>query len=306
MLEFAFIAMLALSAATQQSHSPFPSPAVPTSADTELVLPSQADPAVHQHDDANVVILPQNHAAGVPLAIFLPGSGGRPENALPLLHTIAGQGYRVIGLSYDDTPSVGYVCVRQADPTCSARVREMRTFGRGPALVTNPPAEAINARLIAVLKFLQHEHPADHWGAYLTPDGRPQWSRILVSGLSQGAGMAALIAKTYPVYRVVLFSSPWDTTGADRHPAPWLSRPSATPPERWWAERHARENATELLVHAYAALRIPPSHILVFNLGVSPARKALSDNPFHGSTIKNIGYRPEWQRMYGTPQASDN
>ncbi len=272
--------------------------------DMERVLPSQADPAVKQHDETNIVIMPQDHAATVPLAIFLPGTGGRPQNAAALLRTIAGQGYRVIGLSYDDQPSLSMVCPMQPDPACSGRFREMRTFGRGPAPVDNPPAEAINARLVALLKYLAREHPGDNWGVYLSADGHPEWSRILVSGLSQGAGMAAFIAKFYPVYRVVLFSSPWDTTGRDQHPAPWLSRPSATPPERWWAERHARENTTELIAHAYSALGIPKNHILIFNGGLGPAQHSKGENPYHVSTIGNPEYRSEWREMYGTASGS--
>ncbi len=299
-LQFILLAMLVVPAAVLTPNALAQSTALPKSDDTEWVLPSQADPAVQQHNDANAVILPQNHAPGVPLAIFLPGTHGRPQNALALLHTIAGQGYRVIGLSYDDAPSLSQVCPKRPDPACSGRFREMRTFDHGPAPVDNPPAEAINGRLIALLKYLVHEHPADHWGDYLTPEGRPQWNRILVSGLSQGAGMAAFIAKFYPVYRVVLFSSPWDVTGADRHPAPWLSRPSATPAERWWAERHAREKTTELIAHAYKALGIPPDQILIFNRGLGSVPKGSGENPYHGSTIQNTEYQPEWQRMYGT------
>ena len=272
--------------------------------DMERVLPSQANPGVQQHDEPNIVIMPQDHAATVPLAIFLPGSGGRPQNAAALLHTIAGQGYRVIGLTYDDEPSLSKVCPKQPDPTCSGRFRGMRTFGRGPAPVDNPPTEAINARLIALLKYLASEHPDENWGAYLNAEGRPEWSRILVSGLSQGAGMAAFIAKFYLVYRVVLFSSPWDITGRDKHPAPWLSRPSATPPERWWAERHARENTTELIAHAYSTLAIPKDHILIFNGGLEPAQTSKGENPYHVSTIRNPEYLSDWKKMYGNISAT--
>ena len=265
----------------------------------ELVKPSQADPRITQHDEDNVVLLPDGQGKDAPLAIFLPGSNGRPQNVLPLLQTVAQQGYRVIGLSYDDSPSVSQVCPKQPEPACSARFREMRAFGRGSGPVSNPPAEAVDARLIALLQYLNREHPDAGWSAYLTPDNRPQWSQMLVSGLSQGAGMAAYIAKFYPVYRVVLFSSPWDVTGRDHHPAPWLSHASATPADRWWAERPAREKTPKLLEHAYQALEIPRDHILIFNrdLGFSP--KAGAENPYHGSTVKNTDYRPEWRQLYG-------
>ena len=54
------------------------------------------------------------------------------------------------------------------------------------------PAESIVARLVAALRALDRQAPREGWGAYLDGD-QPRWDRILVSGLSQGAGMAAFI-----------------------------------------------------------------------------------------------------------------
>ena len=265
----------------------------------ELVRASAADPTVQNFDEQSVVLNPAGTGPSTPLALFLPGTNGKPSDSL-LLQTIAGQGYRVISLAYDDTPAVSQVCPRDPNPECSARFRQVRTFGRGPAgPVQNPPEEAINARLVALLHYLDREHPTDGWGIYLTAEGRPAWNRMVVSGLSQGAGMAAFIAKFYPVDRVVLFSSPWDVTGPQHRPAPWLFRPSATPPERWWAERHVQENTTQWIANAYAALQIPPDHVFLFDQ--PHADGATGENPYHPSTIRNPAYVPQWKRMYGAP-----
>lgn len=98
--------------------------------------------------------------------------------------------------------------------------------------------------------------------------------------------------------RVVLFSSPWDTTGRDHLPAPWLSTPSATPMQRWRAERHAREATTDLIANAQAALAIPADHLLLFERALASEPRG-SSNPFHGSTIRDAGDTPQWQRMFG-------
>ena len=273
-------------------------------AQSELVRPSAADSNVHQYDDPSVVVSHGAADRGAPLAIFLSGTRGRAENGpRQLINIIAEQGYRVINLSYDDEPSLSQVCPRNPNPRCSFNFREMRTFGDGEAPVSNPPAEAIVPRLVALLRYLDHEHPDAGWGAYLSAGGQPAWNRILVSGLSQGAGMAAFIAKRYSVYRVVLFSSPWDTTGRDQRPAPWLSGPSATPPDRWWAERHAREKTTTLIANAYQALRIPSDHILIFNGGLPENGEAgRGNNPYHPSTVKNPEYVDQWLQLYGHAQ----
>lgn len=267
----------------------------------ENVRPSQANSAVMQYDEANVILTPIAANSSTPLALFLPGTGGKPENAKGLLHLVADQGYRVIGLSYNDEPSVSQICPRSPQPSCFANFRSVRTFGRGSGPVNNSYAESIEGRLSSLLRYLNTENPEAGWSAYLTDDGKPQWSRILVSGLSQGAGMAAFIAKSHPVYRVVLFSSPWDNVGPEHRPAPWLSEPSATPMDRWWAERHVRENTTDLIANAYSALRLLPDHILHFDGGLTAEQNPQASNPFHTSTIRNPVYEAQWRKMYGKP-----
>lgn len=278
-----------------------PCPASAADRDIELIRPSQADPRIENYDDPNVVLSGAPALRDAPLAVFLPGTGGRPQNVLPLLRVIASQGYRVIGLSYDDEPAVAQRCPRNPDPDCSAAFRQTRSFGTPGGPVSNPPAEAIDARLLALLIHLDKIHPDDGWGRYLTGDGQLAWNRILMSGLSQGAGMAAFIAKRHALYRVVLFSSPWDVTGRDRHPAPWLYGESATPPERWWAERHAREATTDLIANAYAALKIPADHLLVFDADLPAGDDGDRGNPFHGSTVRNAAYEAQWRILYGNP-----
>ena len=266
-------------------------------AQVERVRPSVADPAVRDFDYPNLVY--GGGPRGAHLAVFLPGTGGGQDGGPELLlRTIAGQGYRVVFLPYDDVPAVSQVCPKRP-PQCSARFREARTFGGGAGgPVANPPAEAIVARLASLLRYLDQRHPEAGWGDYLDGAGRPAWPRIVVSGLSQGAGMAAFIAKRFPVRRVVLFSSPWDEYGPQQRPAPWLFAPSATPPERWWAERHVRENTTRLIAQAYGVLRIPPDHILLFDGGLPDG--AGGGNPYHVSTVRLPAYQDRWRTMYGT------
>lgn len=266
----------------------------------ELVRPSQANPAVQQFDEPNVVIAPPSLDANAPLAIFMPGTHGKPTNAIKLMNVVASQGYRVIGLTYDDEPAGSQLCPRDPNPRCFTGFHAMRVFAQGPAPITNSYAESIDGRLTSLFQYLNHEHPDAGWSGYLTADGHPQWSRILVSGLSQGAGMAAYIAKTFPVYRVVLFSSPWDNMGREHRPAPWLFEKSATPPERWWAERHVQENTTQWIATAYQALRIPSQHILLFESPLTGEESEDAKNPFHGSTIRNPAYEPQWRTLYGS------
>lgn len=266
----------------------------------EEVRPSLADPGVKAYDEPSLVFADKGAAAPVPLVVFLPGSGGKSAHAPRLfLETIAAQGYRVVYLAYNDEPSVSQVCPREpAD--CSGLFRRQRSFGDAPqSPVQNAKAEAIVPRLAALLHYLDRTHPQAGWATYVAPDGQPAWPRIILTGLSQGAGMAAYIAKRVPLKRVVLFSSPQDI-GPDRQPAPWLSEPSATPMSRWWAERHVAENTTDLIANAYKALGIPSDHILLFD--GSPPPNARGRNPNHTTTVRLRTYVPAWIRMFGGPK----
>ena len=111
--------------------------------------------------------------------------------------------------------------------------------------------------------------------------------------------MAAFIAKEKSVARVVLFSSPWDYTSRMRSLAPWIAMPSVTPPDRWYAEYHAKEKTAGMIAAAYKVLRIPTEHVQIFTLGLPPGMGHSSENPFHGSTIRVAGYETQWRELYG-------
>jgi len=268
------------------------------------VQPSAIDGGVHNFDSPNLVI-PNATLPGAPLVVFLSGTGGKPTGPADFLKFVAARGFPVIALEYDDEPAVAETCPKSPDADCAEAFRRMRVDGLadgpGASPVANPPNETIVARLTFLLRFLTQDKPGEGWDTYLDGDDI-RWDRIVFSGLSQGAGMAAYIAKHHEVARVVLFSSPWDVSGPDHAPAPWLGLPSATPPERWFAEYHARENTAALIKNAYAALQIPAGHIRVFNQDLPPGFHGNSANPYHVTTIRDRRYEADWAAMFGEPQ----
>jgi predicted esterase len=263
------------------------------------IKPSETDRSIVHFDDPHVVILDRASNAAAQLVVFMPGTDGKPRNAMGLLRVVAAQGYRVVGLEYNDSPAVVQVCPRNP-PSCSGDFRHKRIFGDGvSSVIENTPAESIVNRLVKLLQYLDQAHPGEGWSNYLQKDA-PDWSRIVVSGLSQGAGMAAYIAKREPVARVVLFSSPWDYSSESRSLAPWIGEPSVRPPERWFAEYHRRENTADLIARAYVVLRIPAEHVRIFDLDVPGYQHGRgSNNPYHGSTIRLPEYAPEWRFLFG-------
>jgi hypothetical protein len=274
------------------------------------IAPSAVDSTSHRFDEVNYVVYARGVKADAPLLVFLPGTGGRPLNTTAFEDLAARQGYRVIGLEYDDEPAVQQICPRDPDPGCAEKVRRKRIFGEdATSLIDDKPNESIVARLSALLAALDRDHPSEGWSRHLK-NGQPNWPTIAVSGLSQGAGMAAYIAQRTLVARVVLFSSPWDYYGRFRTLAtlaPWVTRgPGATPPDRWFGAFHRNENTADVIQRAYAALHVPSDHIRVFTL--EPAKKA-GDNPYHPSVVGNgatprlpngtPAYLEDWRALLG-------
>jgi len=277
----------------------------------ELIKSTDTNPAI-QHSTGTDVVLRPAKLKDAPLLLWIPGTSGHPERYLPFLNVIASQGYRVIGLPYNTAPSITDSCAALLDPACPEQLRTLRTWGSDvstPAPVAAipsanvPTAESITGRLVALLQLLATGHPEEGWQTFLTSDNKPVWSKIAVAGQSQGAGMAALIAKKERVPRVILFSNPADTTGGLDNPqlARWLTWPSATPMDRWYAERNSREPLNGTLTKTYAALKIPPAHIHVFSLDLPPDAKQDDPGAYHMTNIQDPRYIPEWKLLFGTP-----
>ncbi len=128
--------------------------------------------------------------------------------------------------------------------------------------------------------------------------GAPDWSRIVVSGLSQGAGMAAYIAKTKiccpcrALFQSVGFYRSLEDTCA------WLADPSATSQTVGSRSTTSEKTTAALLARAYVVLRIPPANIRVFDLNLAGGR-GHGDNPFHGSTIRKPRLRAAVAFLFG-------
>ncbi|HEY1130319.1 MAG TPA: hypothetical protein VGF12_13030 [Roseateles sp.] len=232
-------------------------------------------------------------ATAGPLLVWLPGTGGQPERGPKALFAeVLGEGYRLVALSYHDTPAVAQVCTParlRMQPACAAQFRQQRAWGdQSGAPVDDRPEDAIVPRLSQLLRHLAGQDPAGHWQGYL--DGNePRWSRIVLMGQSQGGGMAAFIAQTRAVAGVVVFSGGWDH-GANGDIAAWYRRRSVTPLERWQATYNAQEPQAGTLERIYRTLGIPAAQVHVLDLPV------VTRLP-HTDGVGNAAYAPLWREM---------
>ena len=260
---------------------------------TFVLKPSTVDPDVHVADAAHIVIYDPQVISGK-LLVWLPGTNEQPESGPRQFYEAAvAQGYRLVALSYIDTPAVAQTCTaRQADPDCAAKFREKRVFGSNvTSVIKDEPQDAVVHRLVQLLRYLSSTDPGGHWASYLHGDA-PRWSEIAVAGQSQGGGMAAFIAKRETVARVIMFSGGWDQQSPGVI-AGWYASPGATPANLLYGTYHVREANARLIAEIYTTLGLPQSHIVPFDLPVPPGRDA------HGQGIRNPAYAPSWIALLG-------
>jgi len=140
------------------------------------------------------------------LVVFLPGTNRAPSSYLYMMEQIALLGYHVIGLMYKTDPAINPICRSTDDVTCHWRARMETIDGtdRHPNVSVNVPNSIIN-RLEKVLQYVNTIHPSGGWDQYFS-GGLLQWNKIIVSGHSQGASLAGILGKEFPVKRVVMWS----------------------------------------------------------------------------------------------------
>lgn len=178
------------------------------------------------------------------LLVYLPGNSGVPKNALLFQQRAAQLGYHVIGLAYESGNSLSRLCNSDPDPnSCFYDAHYEIVYGVNTSLkVDVGKSNSIVHLLTALLRYLADAYPAEGWSRFLR-DGSPRWSSIALSGLSQGAGNAAMIAKHSVVRRVVMLSG---VTDAIPGPQPcegssdWLTE-HRTPVVRYWGLAHDRD-----------------------------------------------------------------
>lgn len=305
--------------APQASAGPAPAP-LPDPAPIRLVAPATTDPAISTYLNNHLVAPPGPTATPTHrLFVMLPGTGAQPSNSQLILQTASSRGYHAIGLMYPNGSTIESLCANSTDPNAhwDAR-REVITGQDLSTLVDVGPTECIIHRLTALLTYLAATYPAEDWGQYLV-SGQPDWTKIVISGHSQGGGHAAVIAKLYPVYRCVCFSNPGDWSIPMNQPASWLSAPGVTDTSRIYGFVNLQDElfTWDRAQICWAALGLgaygPPvsvdsnqepygdSHQLTTNL--TPASTA-GNYPYHGSTSVDAStpkladgtpaYQPVW------------
>lgn len=213
----------------------------------QRIKPSQTEKEINDPNGDYLVATSKTLAKKDKLVLFLPGTFGNPDDYSLLNSWLADQGYYSISISYPNDSAVVNVCKNNQDEDCAGKIREERFDGKDKSdLVNVNSVNSIENRVQKLLVYLDKTDKNNTWSQFLE-NGEIKWSKIIISGHSQGGAMAAYIAKKRLVDRVVMFSGPGDWDYKIEKPSKWLYEPSITPADRYFATRHAREPSTEII-----------------------------------------------------------
>ncbi|MED5619293.1 BPSS1187 family protein [Ideonella sp. BN130291] len=261
------------------------------------------DAQVNMALEPHVAINPSpDVAAAHKLFVFLPGTSGTPEMYRLILRSGARRGFHTLGLNYPNPTAVGELCLGSSDPNCFFKVRSEIISGAPLSdLVSVNVPNSIVTRLTETVAYLNQHFSDEGWGQYLLSNGQIDWSKVVMSGHSQGGGHAGLMAKMFSMSRVVYFASPadWDGSG----PAAWVSLPNVTPAVRQYGFTHLDDDlvpiaklsliwptlglgamTTAVNVDNTSPSQFGNSHIFVTN--ATPRLGGIS--PTHGSTVLDM------------------
>ena len=266
------------------------------------ISPALIDPRVERNLQAHVAINPSpDVAAAHRLFVFLPGTEGTPDLYRLILRSAAQHGLHAIGINYPNDEAVGTLCAPSANPDCFWDVRrEIVTGVDATALVGISVPDSIVTRLTMAIGYLQRNYPDEAWGQFLSGT-EIDWSKVVISGHSQGGGHAGVMTKLYTMSRACYFASPADWSVFLDEPAAWTGRPNQTAAARQYGFTHLRDPLVpysqlspiwdSLGLDAFGAARsadagvasLGPVHMVTTN--ATPADNGPSASPFHGATV---------------------
>lgn len=216
------------------------------------VHPSATDAAYTTQDSHLVArnISTQNNK----LFLFIGGTFSTAQQYEFFSLYAAGLGFHVLNISYPNSV-LTTLLASNSDSLIFNKFREEICFGTQISPSVNVDSlNSIYTRTLKLLAYLNQTYPQDGWGQYLLSQSSIDWSKVAVSGHSQGAGHAAYFAKKFLVERAVMFAGPNDYSTYFSNAAPWLRNVGITPTRNHFTFFHLRDQIVPFN-HQYENIR---------------------------------------------------
>ncbi len=188
------------------------------------------------------------------LFLFIGGTFSRAQQYEFFSLYAANLGFHVLNINYPNNV-LTTLLASNSDSLSFDKFREEICFGTQVSPAVNVDSfNSIYTRTLKLLVYLEQTYPQDGWGQYLLPQHTIDWSKVAVSGHSQGAGHAAYFAKKFLVERAVMFAGPNDYSTYFNNAAPWLRNEGITPLHHHFTFLHLRDQIVPF-VHQYENLK---------------------------------------------------
>jgi hypothetical protein len=204
------------------------------------------------------------------LFVFFPGTDASPSANTKIADVIGETGVRVLILAYQNNNSINSLCV--TNDSCYTMARQDRVEGSASSDYVSSVNDGVKNRILKALQAL-------NWAGFYT-GSTINWSKLIVGGFSQGAGVAAWIGKHYAVHRVCQFSGTWDHTSGTTS-ASWLSEYSVTPGSSFYGFTHLNDsvpNGAFYLDINWQALGMGANSIQLYSDGLMGQKIYADDN----------------------------
>jgi Secretion system C-terminal sorting domain len=259
------------------------------------------------------------------LFLFFPGTGAVPFNYLEIIKNASNLGYHAIGLTYPNPVQINQLCAPSVDTTCHGLARyEVFDGVDRSTLLSVDSNNCIQNRTIKLLKYLNVQFPTENWSQYYIGN-TILWSKIIVSGHSQGGGHAGFISKIKSVDRVVMFSAA-DWIPLLNRNADWITWNGPTPNNKYFGFVHDSDELVDFAkiqttwqnygMTAFGSLVLTDVNSTLYNNThqlhtiLTPAN---DPTKFHGSVVLDAYtpmtvagvpvFKPVWDYMINSPIA---
>lgn len=183
------------------------------------------------------------------LVVYLTGSYSDAKEDTLFAYQSAINGFHSISLSYPNSFTIGAKCSYSFDKNCFEKVRKEQFFGVNSSWKVHiDKANSIQNRILKLLKYMDRKYPDQQWGQYIY-HGKINWSKIVVSGFSQGGGHAAYIGKVKKTERVLMFGAVADYNRWYNVSAPWLKKSGITPVDKYFAFTNIHDELSDFEIY---------------------------------------------------------
>ncbi|MFK7972435.1 MAG: T9SS type A sorting domain-containing protein [Bacteroidia bacterium] len=194
---------------------------------TFYVAPVQTDIQYSAVQDSHLVV--RNTSSNIDkLFLFLGGTNSTPDVYRTISNFAGNLGFDVINLSYPNAVAAA-ILANNTDSLIFNTYRQEVCYGTPISPRVNVDSlNSIYTRTVKLLTYLNVTYPNQNWSQYLTGNQSLNWSKIVVSGHSQGSGHACYFGKSNMVERVIMFSGPNDYSNHFSNSGAWLRAPGLT------------------------------------------------------------------------------